>query len=154
MLNTVLDYKENNHDTSTTVNKLRKAAFLMLLATGWRISELHACVRNDEFCNFSENSSLFIRPHTSFLAKNSLRNRLPTKEIKILRHTSGEISKICPVSALKDYLQCMPNITEGCMFRDPNNNTKALSISQLSCQVRSLILKADPMTKVKVHDVR
>ena len=153
-LNTVLEYIENTLDTSTTVNKLRKAAFLMLLATGWRISELHACVRNVEFCNFLENSRLSIRPHASFLAKNGLRNRLPTKEIKILRHKSGEISKICPVTALRDYLQCTPHSTEGCMFTDPNNSTKDLSINQLSYHVRSLIIKADPMTKVKVHDVR
>ena len=40
------------------------------------------------------------------------------------------------------------------MFQDHNNSSKPLSLSQFSCQVRSLILKADPMTKVKVHDVR
>ena len=40
-------------NTDSLANSLRKTAFLLLLATGWRISEIHACVRNEDYCNFT-----------------------------------------------------------------------------------------------------
>ena len=48
---------------------LQKTAFLLLLATGWRISELHACVRSPKYCSISIHNTLSLRPHPSFLAK-------------------------------------------------------------------------------------
>ena len=67
--------------TSSEINSLRKTAFLLLLATGWRISELHACVRDEEYCRVLERNSLIFRPHPSFLAKNEHKKRIETKEI-------------------------------------------------------------------------
>ena len=46
-LNKVLTHLETL-DTTPELNLLKKTAFLLLLATGWRISELHACVRNED----------------------------------------------------------------------------------------------------------
>ena len=74
-LNKVLSLLETSY-TSTETSFLRKKAFLLLLATGWRISEIHACVREEEYCSFNERNSLLIKPHTSFLAKNGLRKRI------------------------------------------------------------------------------
>ena len=82
-LNKVLDFLNKETNLSDKVSLLRKTAFLLLLTTGWRISELHACVRNSDFCTFS-NNSLSLRPHPSFLAKNeSTQNRWSHKEIKV-----------------------------------------------------------------------
>ena len=131
---------------------LRKSAFLLLLATGWRISELHACVRNSDFCKFSENS-LLIRPHPSFLAKNeSTQNRWNHKEIKVLKLQNGTISNLCPVTILKKYLKSTKKFKDGDLFLNPKN--KKITIHGLSTQICSLILQADPSTKAKVHDIR
>ena len=67
-LNKGLDFLNKENKLSDKVSLLRKTAFLFLLATGWRISELHACARNSDFYTFSNNSLL--RPHPSFLTKN------------------------------------------------------------------------------------
>ena len=131
---------------------LRKTAFLLLLATGWRISELHACVRDTEFCRFS-GESLFIRPHPSFLAKNeSTQARWDHKEIKVLKTSDNVISNLCPVTTLKDYLNGTKQINTGDLFLTPDN--KKMSIHKLSSHLCSLILQADPNTKAKIHDVR
>ena len=68
-LNKVLSYLDNLTLPLSDIMLFRKTAFLLLLATGWRISELHACVRNTEYCQILQNA-LRIRPHPSFLAKN------------------------------------------------------------------------------------
>ena len=82
-LNKVLDFLNKGNKLSDKVSLLRKTAFLFLLATGWRISELHACTRNSDFCTLS-NNSLLLRPHPSFLAKNeSTQKRWSHKEIKV-----------------------------------------------------------------------
>ena len=151
-LNKVLTYLENL-DTTSIAQSLRKAAFLLLLATGWRISELHACVRNEEFCRIKENSSLIIRPHPSFLAKNELTKRLDHKEISILKTPEGNVSSICPVTALTTYLKHTPRFKGGCLFLNPKNN-KILSLPQLRQHICSLITEADPNTRAKVHDIR
>ena len=85
-LDKVLDFLNKENKLSDKVSLLRKTAFLLLLTTGWRISELHACVRNSDFCTFS-NNSLSLRPHPSFLAKNeSTRKRWSHKEIMVLKN--------------------------------------------------------------------
>merc|ERR1711874_546675 len=35
---------------SSEIDSLKKTAFLLLLSTGWRTSELHACVRDKKYC--------------------------------------------------------------------------------------------------------
>ena len=69
-LNKVLTFLENLPQPISLVMLFRKTAFLLLLATGWRVSELHACVRDKDFCYFTRDSTLCIRPHPSFLCKN------------------------------------------------------------------------------------
>ena len=78
-------------NTDSEANSLRKTAFLLLLATGWRINEIHTCSRNEDFCRFTVRHSVLLQPHSSFLAKNGLRKRLEDKEIKILKLADGHI---------------------------------------------------------------
>jgi len=102
-LNKVLTFIDNMSDPISDVMLLRKAAFLLLLATGWRISELHACVREEEYCHFTQNSTLRIRPHESFLAKNEQPyQRWDHKEIRSLISSGGHNSKLCPVTTLRN----------------------------------------------------
>ena len=64
-LNRVLSHLDTL-DVSIEFNLLRKSAFLLLLATGWRISELHACVRDQEDCRFTTTQSLVLRPEWTY----------------------------------------------------------------------------------------
>ena len=151
-LSKVLSYLQSLN-TSSETNSLRKTAFLLLLATGWRISEIHACVRNVEFTRFTESHNVLLQPHASFLAKNGLRRRMEAKEIKALKLQDGQTSTICPVEALKEYLLLTSRKKEGPLFHSPRDGSN-LSIFQLRYQICSLITEADPATKAKVHDIR
>merc|ERR1712121_169784 len=98
--------------------------------TGWRISELHACVRNSDLCTFS-NNSLLLRPHPSFLAKNeSTQKRWSHKEIKILKLQDGSISNLCPLTSLMKYLEITKKFKEGDKFLTPKN--KKITVHGLS----------------------
>ena len=146
---TLLDIAVNPSET----NSLRKTAFLLLLATGWRISEIHACVREEEYSSFNERGSLLIKPHSSFLAKNGLRKRIEQREIRTLIGSDGHVSKICPVLAMKQYLQKTNKHKTGCLFLNPRNG-RAITLSQLRYHICSLITDGDPDTRAKVHDIR
>ena len=156
-LNKVLTYLDELPAPLSPVMLLRKTAFLLLLTTGWRISELSACVRDPEFCYFSGNITLNIRPHPSFLAKNeNPQKRWSVKEIKTLRLQDGSVSKLCPVESTRDYLQRTQPANKGPLFLTPNNHSKGLTIHKLSKHICQLILMADHVTRgrVKAHDVR
>ena len=150
-LNRVLSHLDTL-DMSIEFNLLRKSAFLLLLATGWRISELHACVRDQEHCRFTTAQSLVLRPHSSFLAKNGHTNRLKPKEISILRDAKGNISNICPVTTLRRYLD---------LNRDSKNSLflhtkfdKELTVKGLNSAICSIIRDAEPEAKARAHDIR
>ena len=154
-LNKVLTFIDSWSDPIPDLRLLRKTAFLLLLATGWRISELHACVREEEYCHFTLNSTLRLRPHPSFLAKNERPyQRWDHKEIRSLTSSEGDNSKLCPVATLRNYLNSSNRINTGPLFRSPCRAAKPLTKHQLSTHICRLILEADPLTAAKVHDVR
>ena len=153
-LNKVLQLLDSWPDKVPLEGLLQKTAFLLLLATGWRISELHACVRMPEFCAISKEFTLTLRPHPSFLAKNECpRKRWSHKTILALRLSNGTTSKLCPVTSLTHYLGKTARITAGSLFIHPSTQ-KPLTKHQLSTHICKLILNADPETRVKVHDIR
>ena len=153
-LNKVLTFIDNLPEPLSDELLLRKTAFLLLLATGWRISELHACVREEKYCQFSRNT-LRIRPHEIFLAKNERPyQRWDHKEIVSLNLPDGSTSKLCPVNTLREYLDRSRGRNTGPLFCTLGRTMKPLSKHQLSTQICRLILAADPLTAVKVHDVR
>ena len=153
-LNKVLSYIDSLPKRLKMESLLQKSAFLLLLATGWRISELHACVRDTAFCHISENSTLLIRPHPSFLAKNeSTEKRWQHESIKPLLLHDGSPSNLCPVLTLQKYLNATSSNKTGCLFLH-HETGKPLTIKQLSISICRIIQQADPSTKAKVHDVR
>ena len=110
-------------------------------------------MRDEEYCRISERNSLFLRPHPSFLAKNEHKKRIETKKIKILLGLDGQTRKICPVAAIREYLDITRVCTPSSLFRNPKDG-KAISLSQLKFHICSLITEADPDTRAKVHDIR
>ena len=154
-LSKVLSYIEGLKEPISDLWALRKTAFLLNLATAYRVSELHACVRDKDLCFFKPDRSLMIRPHSSFLAKNECpQKRWSHKEIRPLLAQEGKVNKLCPVKALKNYLQRTSRIKTGKLFRSPDLKMKELSKFQLSKHICALVLAADPHTKARVHDVR
>ena len=153
-LNKVLSHIDDLLEETNLELSLQKSAFLLLLATGWRISELQACVRDSDFCQFRDDSTLVIRPHPSFLAKNeSPDERWQHTTIQPLFLQGGSPSHLCPVKTLQNYIRLTSSFKSGSLFLH-HKTGKPLSIKQLSSEVCKLILQADPLVKVKVHDVR
>ena len=155
-LNKVLKFiDEELPDSPSLEYLLRKTAFLLLLATGMRISELHACLRTKDCCVFTEDNFLKIGHHHLFLAKNERPDkRWSLKVVKPLYLQDGSISKLCPVSSLKNYLDRTSDFKKGRIFRSTGRVSKELTKIQLSTEICKLIVKADPGTKAKVHDIR
>ena len=153
-LNKVLIFLDGLVEPISDIMLLRKTAFLLLLATGWRVSELHACVANEEYCCFTRDFKLKLRPQPSFLAKNECkRKRWVHKVIPSLINEDGTNSNLCPVTMLSKYLQ-QNSITEGPLFRTKSIKKQEMTIHSLGAHICSLIAEADPNTKAAVHDVR
>ena len=154
-LNKVLTFLDELPTPLTQVMLLRKTAFLLMLATGWRISELSACVRDSDFCYFTGNMILNIRPHPSFLAKNeNPQKRWAAKEIRKLLLRDGSVSNLCPVATIHEYLQSTRLAAKGPLFLAPGSPTRGLTIYKLGSHICQLIRLADPVSKIRVHDVR
>ena len=155
-LNKVLKYiDEDMPEDLSNEDLLRKTAFLLLLATGIRISELHATLRTRDCCSFTADNFLRLRHHELFLAKNERPDkRWPSRIVKPLYLRDGKRSKLCPVSSLKEYLRRTSSFKSGRLFRSTGKQSKELSKHQLSTEICKLIVKADPGTKAKVHDIR
>ena len=153
-LNKVLTYIDDLPSDLDIETSLQKCAFLMLLATGWRISELHACVRDTAYCHILDDSTLLIRPHPGFLAKNeSTEKRWQHERIKPLKLQDNTPSKLCPVRSLQKYLHLSSRHKSGSLFLN-HKTDKPLTVKQLSLAVCKLIRRADPLTNPKAHDIR
>ena len=153
-LNKVLTYIDELHGYMILETLLQKTAFLLLLATGWRISELQACVRDRNYCFISNTSTLMIRPHPAFLAKNEKPDdRWTHTEVTSLILQDNSISNLCPVQATQDYLRRTSRVTSGPLFIHPVSQ-KPLTVSQLSSYVCKFITAAEPGTRATVHQIR
>ena len=98
-------------------DSLAQAAFLVLLCTGWRTSELQACVKLSEYCLITLEGKLRIRPHEAFLAKNELSHSgWPHSYIEPLFNPDGSRSKLCPVNNMHLYLNCSEPTSAGPLF--------------------------------------
>ena len=150
----VLEFIEEMPLGTEELPLLQTTAILLLLATGWRISELSACVRQQEYLHFTTEGHLKIRPHKTFLAK----NEAPTRRwdhttIRPLFLENGRRSKLCPILHLQEYLRASKNDLVGPLFKKPGT-TDELPIRTLARYVCNFIRKASPRSKVSVHDIR
>ena len=138
--------------SSTPLNKfrqLKKCLFLFALASGNRVSELSACVRNG-LGNIDSSKTCRIAVMPGFLFKNQRLGRSPPP-ITIAPFLDGSPS-ICPVRNLISYLG-LSTPKDGALFCNSRTD-KALhksSVSKLLCEI---INEADPNHLPKAHDVR
>ena len=134
---------------SAPLEKLQqKAAFLIALASGGRISEISALQRGSNFVK-EVGSDLLLAPATDFLAKNE--NPQLRREPVYIRALSPDLS-LCPVRTIKEYLKRTSEVKVGSLFIHHNKHP-ALSKVQLSKSMLSLIRTANPDSFPKSHDV-
>ena len=103
----------------------------------------------------SHTTVLRLRPHPCFNAKNECEEkRWKPRHIKSLILPDGTLSKLCPVSSLKEYLDSSKNRKSNVLFQPVCKSLKLFTPNKLGVQICKVILEADPQTKAKVHDIR
>ena len=132
---------------------LSKALFLLALATGSRVSELHALRREPEFLAFGNNDlTLFSR--VSFLAKNEdpMHRRDPIV-IPRLWDEDGSPHALCPVHAVHVYMNLTSSSTTGPLFLS-SSTAKPLTKYHCSLLLCSIIKDSQPGVFPRTHDIR
>ena len=128
-------------------------AFLLALATGGRLSELHALLRAEDFLSFEEQGvSLF--PNPNFLSKNeNPGDRRGPIFISCLRHKDGSPHPLCPVFNLRKFLALSRQSPSIKLFVKPSDLTE-LPLSKLRWFICKFIRLAEPGSFPKGHDLR
>ena len=135
------------------LNSLYVSAFLLSLATGTRVSELHSILRGEEFMEFS-NLGVRLFPNPNFLAKNERPDcRRPPIFISRLKTEGGEPHLLCPVRSLERYISVTKESSSVKLFVHPVT-LKELSISKLRFYLCKFIRMANPTVFPKTHDLR
>ena len=149
-LNKVLKLaSETENDSCPIQLLLRKTLFLVALASGARVSELDALSRDKGFVQFEHTGSVKLSPHKLFLAKNEdPQNRWKPWDIVSLPQDLS----LCPVAALKAYINRTSQWNSGRLFRRERGGT--LSIDGIRQQILYFIKLADPDSILRAHDVR
>ena len=63
------------------------------------------------------------------------------------------MSKLCPVTTLKEYLESTANESTRKLLLSPTNHNKPITVQQLSSHISALIKFAEPSSKAKVREV-
>ena len=133
-------------------NHLSKCIFLLALATGNRVSELHALRREPEYTQISKNM-LTIVGRASFIAKNEnpIHRRNPIF-IKAIFDDDGTPHPLCPVDATRTYIELTKNVTNGPLFI----SLKDVPLSKFKCSyiLCQIIKESQPNVFPHSHDIR
>ena len=155
-LRKVLDLLQSTrfqHNPSTT-DSLHRAVFLVSLATGHRVSQMAALLRSPSFTKFGPgDSSVTLASRPGFLAKNERANHR-IKPVVIHAWMEGDRHHpLCPVRALRVYLDATSNTNRVEMWLDPKS-TRPLTAATLATEIVRVILLADPLSNPRAHQVR
>ena len=127
--------------------------FLTSLATGNRISEIGALLRDEEFLQFTDSDVTFF-PNPSFLAKNECpQTRRDPIVISRLRNEDGTPHPLCPVNTLQVYLTRTARTRSFKVFVHPVT-LQDVSIQKLRLSLCKFIRMGDPGSFPKSHDLR
>ena len=130
----------------TLESQLQKSIFLVALATGGRVSEIHALQREAKYVQFTATSVILSFP-TTFLCKNEDPvQRRPPITISALVNEEGLPHRLCPVNSLKKFLAEI-SASKGNLFFDKRGPCSKLSIANHMC---NLIKMSQPIP----HQVR
>ena len=138
----------------------KKTLFLVALATAKRIGELQAISHSVSFRN--EDAILSYLPE--FVAKTeTIKNPIPRSFVlKSLRvggkGTDKEVSLLCPVRALRIYLQRSKTVSPRprSLFISPRIRSKSITKNAISFFLRETIVQAGSLSpdQCRAHDVR
>ena len=135
------------------LDSLMLSAFLISLATGARISELHALLRSSDFITF-EDSGVTIFPNPNFIAKNeNPGERRSPIFIERLFNEDRSPHPLCPVNNLCIFLKLTEDSPSIKLFVKPSDLSD-LPINKLRWFVCKFIKIADPGSFPKIHDLR
>ena len=133
---------------------LRKALFLVAMASGLRASQLHALTRNPSWLVFAEDGRrVSLAPSPRFLAKNEREGHVLTPLVLRAWMDGDRHHPLCPVEALRRYVAASPQRTPSRLFLWPTSN-KPLSRLQISRNLCATIEAADPGKAPKGKDIR
>ena len=163
-LDKVLSYLENI-DNSDIKLFTGKAAFLLQLAMGCRISELASVSRDVSYTQFLPGGQLKIMVDPKLMEKHSgyglkKHERMEKRDAAIIINSlflgnSTTPSQLCPVTTIRNYMTLTTHyeLQEQQLFVNYNTQ-KPMNISQLRSTTVSIIQKACPMSSPKTHDIR
>ena len=155
-LHKVLAYlsSEKFTENSSTELKLQKAVFLTALASGLRVSQLAALTRLPALTKFAPGDrKVILTAHPSFIAKNErLHHRMKPTVIPALWQGDTHHA-LCPVAALKAYMQASGSQSEGNLWIWPTSG-RPCTPSNLAKVIVAVIEAADPGSAPTAHEVR
>ena len=130
---------------------LRKTIFLIALASGGRVSEIHALRRGHNFSYVDASGSLVLSPGPDFLAKNENPQfrRTPWRIPKL----STDNNSLCPVNNFSDYIRRTASATSGPLFIHQASG-KPLTKAEVTSAMTVLIKTSNPESIPKSHDIR
>ena len=132
---------------------LKITLFLVALATGGRVSELHALLRGPDYIDFCE-GGVRLFPNPNFLAKNESPSvRRDPIFINNLLLPDGMAHPLCPVHTIKKYLLVTEASNSFKLFVNPVSLLD-LSLFKLRFFICRFIREADPGSFPKTHDLR
>ena len=127
--------------------------FLLSLATGNRISELHSCLRGEEHLEFS-NLGVTLFPNPNFLAKNEdPASRRGPLFISNLFDAQGSAHPLCPVVNLQKYLSLTSSTRSWKLFVHPVTLSD-ITTHKLNLYLCKFIRLGNPGCFPKAHDLR
>jgi len=149
----MLEKPEYDTDSASPQNLLSKSLFLVSLATGNRASEIAAMSRHS--ITFSpEDNQVTIPVRPGFLYKNqSLSRSPPNITIPALLLWDGSRHSLCPVKALRAWLQLSTDWGSDAVFVNPKSHCP-MNRGAISSQLVRTINNALPHVFARAHDVR
>ena len=139
---------------STPRQNLRKALFLVAMASGLRASQLHALIRHPSWLVFSRDGRrVSLAPSPKFLAKNEREGHSLAPIVLQAWMEGCHHHPLCPVESLRRYVESTsgPQHTRLFIWPDTHKPLSRIHISKVLCGV---IEEADPGHAPKGHEVR
>ena len=154
-LDAVLDFLSSARFENPSFSDLaHKCVFLLGLATGDRVSELHSYLRDGEHVIFGEGrKAVRIVPNASFMAKNELPTQRRKPFVLPSLRLRGRPHPLCPVQTLYSYLKHARAFPSSFIFVNPRSG-KDCSKFTIGQMIKRTVRWACPNSFPKPHDLR
>ena len=151
-LQRVLDYLASLPPSPES--SFRRALFLVAMASGLRVSQLHALTRQPALTAFAgELASVSLAPSPGFLAKNEREGHRLGPIVIPAWLVDGVRQPLCPVSALRAYLDATAEAPPARLFVFPASGVPC-SRRQIVNALKDIIRRGDPGSEPHSKDLR